>query len=147
MKVTDWRRKLAASLVAGRVDGAGRLVRSESQYELGSGSQFLKMSAASLAVIRPPNLTVGRTAPRHGFAYTYGTIVRQQRTVAGRESPSKFWTLLFQQQGGQWHCRYHDARQVSQNLTFRLAPTATQIGSGEAAAVFSAYFSSYAGDG
>ena len=66
MKVTDWRRKLAASLVAGGLMYSRVPCMGQISIRTWFLIRVLKMSAASLAVTRPQNLTVGKMAPSMG---------------------------------------------------------------------------------
>jgi hypothetical protein len=146
MKVTNWRRKLAASLVAGGLMAPAAYATNLNENLLIDGG-FEDVGAATCCY--GANILNSWTAgTQPGFAYAYSL---QYDNRDGGLPPAS-GDYYFTSNGDNDFTNPGDTDilepgKVSQIHTVTPGTGATQIGQGEAAAVLSGYFSSYAGDG
>jgi hypothetical protein len=146
MKVTDWRRKLAASLVAGGLMAPGALYGANLNTNLLPDPSFENVSGVTCCYTAT-ELNSWRDGTQHGFAYTYGQGYDNRGPLLGNNPPPSSGVYYFTPNADNGIADITNPGQVSQNMDVSTGPTATQIASGEAAVTFSAYFSSYADDG
>jgi hypothetical protein len=146
MKVTDWRRKLAASLVAGGLMAPCALYGANLNTNLVPDPSFENVSSVTCCYTAT-ELNSWRDGTQHGFAYTYGQGYDNRGPLLGGSPPPSSGTYYFSPNADSGGPDVTTPGQVSQNLDVSAGATATQIGGGEAAVTFSAYFSSYADNG
>jgi hypothetical protein len=146
MKVTDWRRKLAASLVAGGLMAPGALYGANLNTNLVPDPSFENVSGVTCCYTAT-ELNSWQDGTQHGFAYLYGQGYDNRGPLLGGNPPPSSGLYYFTPNADNGIADITTPGQVSQNLDVSAGPTATQIASGEAAAVFSAYFTSYQTDG
>jgi len=146
MKITDWRRKLAASLVAGGLMAPGALYGANLNTNLVPDPSFENVSGVTCCYTAT-ELNSWRDGTQHGFAYTYGQGYDNRGPLLGGNPPPSSGTFYFSANADNGIADITTPGQVSQNLDVSTGATATQIASGEAAVTFSAYFSSYSTNG
>src|SRR5262245_30399917 len=145
MKVTDWRRNVAASLVAGGLMAPGALYGANLNTNLVPDPSFENVSGVTCCYTAT-ELNSWQNGTQHGFAYTYGQGYDNRIPVVTGVPPSS-GIYYFTPNADNGIADITAPGQVSQHMDVSSGATATEIASGEAAVTFSAYFSSYADNG
>src|SRR5204863_5815939 len=146
MKVSDWRRKLAASLVAGGLMAPGALYGANLNTNLVPNPSFENVSAVTCCY-SATEVNNWQDGTQHGFAYTYGQGYDNRGPLLGGNPPPGSGSYYFTSNADNGIADITAPGQVSQNMDVSTGATATQIASGEASVTFSAFFSSYSGYG
>jgi hypothetical protein len=142
MKVTNWRRKLAASLLAGGCLGPGAAAYAQSlNTNLVVDPSFENVDTGTICCFSAVKINSWADGTQSGFAYDISQAYDAGGPLAG---------------GGQYYFTPNadngiaditEPGQVAQNISVSSGAAATQIASGEAAVKLSAYFTSYLTDG
>lgn len=140
MKVTNWRRKLAASLVAGGLLSPSALLAANLNVNLVANPSFEDVGPTTCCFTATEVLN-WNDGTQKGFAYSSG-----QGYDAGGPLPGG-GTFYFTANADNGIADVTMPGQVSQNIDVSTGSTATQIASGEAAVRISAFFTSYLTDG
>ena len=135
MKVTDWRRKLAASLVAGGLMAPCALYGANLNTNLVPDPSFENVSGITCC-FTATELNSWQDGTQHGFAYTYGQGYDNRGPLLGGNPPPSSGTYYFSPNADNSIADVTTPGQVSQNLDVSAGATATQIASGEAAVAF-----------
>lgn len=144
MKVTNWRRKLAASLVAGGLLAPSALYATDINTNILTDGGFEDVSATTCCFgANKLNSWTGGTQP--GFAYAYSLAYDNGNPLAS--GGNYYFTTNGDDDGANGATDVNAPGKVSQVTAITPGSAATQIAGGEAAALFSAYFSSYQTDG
>ena len=139
MKVTNWRRRLAASLVAGGLMAPGAAYAQSLNTNLVTNPSFENVGVGSCCYSATEilNWTDGTQT---GFAY---------HTLQGYDTGGPLGgggSYYFTSNADNGIADITEPGQVSQNISVTSGTAASQIALGEAAAKFSAFFTSYAAD-
>jgi hypothetical protein len=144
MKVTNWRRKLAASLVAGGLLAPSAVYATNLNDNVVIDGGFENVDAAICCFgANKLNSWTGGTQP--GFAYAVSLQYDNGNPLAG--GGSYYFTTNGDNDFMNGATDVNAPGKVSQVSALTPGTASTQIANGEGAAVFSAYFSSYLTDG
>jgi hypothetical protein len=137
MKVTNWRRKLAATLVAGGLLAPSALNAANLDTNLVVDPGFEDVNTGVTCCASAVQLNSWADGAIRGFAYNYGQGYDEGGPLAGGGS----YYFLPNSETGQ----VLTPGQVAQNINVSTGATAAQIASGEAAVNLAAFFTSYHG--
>ena len=151
MKVTNWRRKLVASLVAGGLMAPSAAWAANLDTNLIANPGFESVDLATTGVYNAPRILNWSGGP--GFAYSHdGSMAGAPPTVVpdyadGADPPSAgSWYFSSNNNPGSPTGDWREPDQVYQDIVVSAGATGTQIGIGEAAYKLSAYMSGYLND-
>lgn len=146
MKVTNWRRKLMASLVAGGVMTPAAASALNLDTNLIANPGFESVDTGVTGVYDAPKIL--NWSGTNAFAYSHNPGVTGVPDYAdGADPPSAGnWYFSSNNNPGSATGDFRAPNQVYQDLDVSTGPTGTQIATGEAAYKLSAFMSSYLND-
>jgi hypothetical protein len=146
MKVTNWRRKLMASLVAGGVMAPAAANALNLDTNLIANPSFESVDTSITGVYNAPK--INNWSGTNAFAYSHNPGVTGVPDYAdGRDPPNAGnWYFSSNNNPGSATGDFRAPNQVYQDLDVSTGPTGTQIATGEAAYKLSAFMSSYLND-
>lgn len=145
MKVTDWRRKLMTSLVAGGLAMPGIASAANLNTNLLANPGFEDVDFGTTGDYGSP-MVLGWSGP--GFAYSHDPGATGIPDYADGDDPPNagLWYFSTNNNPGSPTGDFREPNLVYQDINVSTGPTGTQIASGEAGFKLSAYMSSYLND-
>jgi hypothetical protein len=145
MKVTNWRRKLAASLVAGGLVAPGAAYAQSLNTNLAVDPSFENVDVNTLFCFSAVKLNSWSNGTQPGFAYNINQAYDAGGPLTG--GGTYYFTPNGDNDFMNGATDVEAPGQVSQNISVNSGAVAAQIASGEAAVKLSAFFTSYTNPG
>jgi PEP-CTERM motif-containing protein len=147
MKVTNWRRKLMASLVAGGVMAPAAANAANLGVNLLANPGFESVDPGTVGVYNAPKI-LNWLGTNPAFAYSHNPGVTGIPDYADGADPPGAGSWYFSSNNNPAGATgdFRNPNEVFQDLDVSTGPTGTQIATGEAAFKLSAYMSSYLND-
>lgn len=147
MKVTNWRRKLVASLVAGGLLAPSAVCAADLDTNLVANPGFESVDFGTTGDYGAPMVLNWSGGP--GFAYSHNPGVTGIPDYADGADPpgAGDWYFTSNNNPGSATGDWRNPNQVYQDISVSTGATGTQIATGEAAYRLSAWMSSYLNDG
>jgi hypothetical protein len=144
MKVTNWRRKLVASLVAGGLMAPAAARAADLNINLVANPGFESVDPGTTGDYMAPKVNNWLGGP--GFAYSHNPGVTTIPDYADGDDPPNAGDWYFTTNNNPLAVDWRAPDQVYQDIDVSTGATGTQIGIGEAAVKLSASMSSYLDD-